>query len=100
MSGLPLRFAIEADADVEECYAQIEAENPAAADRFAEALSRAFQLIGDHPRIGAECGALAKSAPGVRRWVVRGFSNYLLLYRVMPDRIEILACLHGARDLE
>jgi toxin ParE1/3/4 len=99
MSSLPIQFALEADAEIEDCYAHIAAESSVAAERFQEALSQAFERISTHPGIGAEWSAIAQAVPGIRRWAVRGFPNHLILYRVMPERIDVVALLHGARDL-
>lgn len=37
--------------------------------------------------------------PEVRSWRVRGFPRHLIFYRALPDRVQILRVLHGARDL-
>jgi plasmid stabilization system protein ParE len=29
-----------------------------------------------------------------------GFRDYLIFYRELPDRVEIVRVLHGARDIE
>ena len=38
--------------------------------------------------------------PGLRRWRVRGFENFLIFYRPIDDGIEVLRVLHGQRDRE
>jgi toxin ParE1/3/4 len=43
----------------------------------------------DHPELA-----------GLRVLPIRGFENYLVFYRSMADRIEIVRVLHGARDLD
>jgi plasmid stabilization system protein ParE len=35
---------------------------------------------------------------GVRLWPVPRYRNYLILYRVKPERIRILRILHAAQD--
>jgi len=39
------------------------------------------------------------SLSGVRSWVVPGFENYVIFYLPTQDEVQILAVLHGARDL-
>jgi plasmid stabilization system protein ParE len=35
----------------------------------------------------------------VRTWAVPGFENYLIFYLPTTTEVQILALLHGARDL-
>jgi plasmid stabilization system protein ParE len=35
----------------------------------------------------------------IRTWRVPGFRNHLICYRATPDGIEVIAVVHGARDL-
>ena len=35
-----------------------------------------------------------------RLWRVRGFENWLILYRETPEEIEVLRVFHGARDFD
>ncbi len=53
--------------------------NPEAAERFCDAVERALTLIATHPQVGAKAGL--RHAPGVRKWVVQSFPNYLLFYQ-------------------
>ena len=36
---------------------------------------------------------------GLRRFPVSGFGNYLIFYRQIDGGIEVLAVVHGARDI-
>ena len=49
-----------------------------------------------HPAIGR---LRSYSLSGVRSWVVPGFENYVIFYLTTPGEVQILAVLHGARDL-
>lgn len=51
------------------------------------------------PRAGRIREFRAPRAHGVRSWVVRGFENYLILYRPQAEGIEVIRFLHGARDI-
>jgi len=37
---------------------------------------------------------------GLRQWRVKGFESYLIFYRPIPEGIEVLRVLHGARDID
>ncbi len=49
-----------------------------------------------HPAIGR---LRSFSLTGVRSWVVPGFENYVVFYLPAETEVQILAVLHGARDL-
>lgn len=36
----------------------------------------------------------------VRQWRIKDFQEYLVFYRILDERVEILRVLHGARDLD
>jgi toxin ParE1/3/4 len=75
---------------------RIAEDNPDAAERFVTAAEAAFELLRQHPRIGR---LRSFSVPGVRSWVIPDFQNYLVFYLPTGAEIQILAVLHGARDL-
>jgi toxin ParE1/3/4 len=74
----------------------IGAENLDAADRFLTAAKESFDLLRRHPRIGR---LRSFSVPGVRSWLIPDFQNYLIFYLPTGTEVQILAVLHGARDL-
>jgi toxin ParE1/3/4 len=82
--------------DLREIGLRIAAENPGAADRFLTAARESFELLRRHPRIGR---LRSFSVPGVRSWVMPDFQNYLIFYLPTATEVQILAVLHGARDL-
>ncbi|WP_232209404.1 type II toxin-antitoxin system RelE/ParE family toxin [Sphingomonas sp. SKA58] len=61
--------------------------NPTAADRIGAAIRHAADRLPDHPYLHRP-----GRVPGTREAVVH--PNYILVYRVMTDRIQILALLH------
>ena len=75
---------------------RIAEDNPDAAERFVTAAEAVFELLRQHPRIGR---LRSFSVPGVRSWVIPDFQNYLVFYLPTGAEIQILAVLHGARDL-
>jgi toxin ParE1/3/4 len=75
---------------------RIAKDNPDAAECFVTAVEAAFELLRQHPRIGR---LRSFSVPGVRSWVIPDFQNYLVFYLPTSADVQILAVLHGARDL-
>jgi toxin ParE1/3/4 len=82
--------------DLREIGLRIAEENPDAADRFLTSAKESFDLLTRHPRIGR---LRSFSAAGVRSWVIPDFQNYLIFYLPTGAEVQILAVLHGARDL-
>lgn len=84
---------LRAEEDLIEVWMHIARDDPHAADRVLDALERRTMLLARHPEIGRERPDIA---PGVR-YLVSG--NYLILYRIGEDRVEIVRYVHGRRDL-
>lgn len=69
--------------------------NPSRAATFIDELLIACERIGDQP---AAWPLLPRHEnAGLRR---RSFHDYLIIYRVLGDRVEVARVLHGARDFE
>lgn len=66
-------------------------ENPHAAYQTIMRLKTVAEHLSDNPRIGRP-----GRVHGTRELVVSG-TSYILPYRIVEDRIEILRVLHGAR---
>lgn len=82
-----------AERDLIAIWTYIAAENPHAADRLLDALrDRIAQLLA-HPRLGRLRSDIAADA----RFLPIG--NYVVLYRLTDDAIEIVRVVHGARDV-
>ncbi|TPN40033.1 type II toxin-antitoxin system RelE/ParE family toxin [Mesorhizobium sp. B2-3-3] len=88
------RLLPQAAVDLEGVGDYIASHNPNAAVRFVDALERRWNLLTLHPFSGAPREDIA---PGIRHLVV---GEYLTLYRVTDDAIEILRVLHGHRKIE
>lgn len=83
----------QADDDLWEIWATIALERPKAADRFVSRIYAAEDLLCEFPQLGE---ARPELAADLRKWTV---GPYLMLYRLMPDAIEVVRILHGAQDL-
>jgi len=88
------RLLPEAFTDIESIGDYIARDNPNAAVRLLDALERRWDLLTLHPFSGARREDIA---PGVRHLLV---GEYLTLYRVHDDAIEIVRVLHGRRKIE
>jgi toxin ParE1/3/4 len=88
------RLLPQAVVDLEGIGDYIASHNPNAAVRFVDALERRWNLLTLHPFSGAPRDDIA---PGIRHLVI---GEYLTLYRVGGDAIEILRVLHGHRNIE
>lgn len=90
----PVFILPSADADLGEIFDWIASDDPDAAERFVNRLVDSARRLSAFPERGTsrpEIGA------GLRSLVV---GSYLILYRVSPERVDIVRFAHGARELE
>ena len=68
---------------------------------FLDAVRRSLQILSRWPEIGPRYKSNRSELAGMRFWPVRGYSNYLLFYRVSarPAGLHVVRVLHGARDI-
>jgi toxin ParE1/3/4 len=83
----------EAEQDLIGTWFYIAQDNPAAADDTLRRIDAKFSMLAENPKIGKALPDLRKD---MRRWPS---GRYLILYREIPDGIEIVRVVHGARDL-
>ena len=91
MSGYVL--SVDADADIDDIWDYIAADNVDAADRWIEKLFDAFDAIGHTPGMGH--GREDLTSYPVLFWPV---GAYLIIYRAERHPIEIVAVTQGSRD--
>ena len=77
--------------DLEDAYAYVAADNPAAARRLVEQIEEGVSQLSRHPHLGR-----AGRVPGTRELVIAG-TPFLAIYRLEADQAVILTVLHGAR---
>jgi len=80
--------------DLIDIWRYIAADNPGAADKLLDTLDDKIDLLVDHPLLGP---ARPDIAPDLRYLISE---NYLILYRVLRESVEIVRVLHGARNLK
>jgi toxin ParE1/3/4 len=80
--------------DLAEIWDFIAEESQARADSFLARLDQSFYGLAGNPHIGRarnELSSCLRSFP---------FGRYVIFYLALPDGIEIVRVLHGARDLD
>lgn len=88
-----VRRSAPAEADPEAILTDLNAKDPATAERSAEEFRRMAQSLGRFPEIGR---SRPEIAPGLRSTLVEPF---VLFYRIEDDVVPILRILPGRRDL-
>lgn len=91
---LPIIRTAGADEDLIDIWTSIAADNPGAADRVLDAIERRWQQLAQHPHSGM---AREDIAPGIRHLIA---GQYLTLYRITGDNIEIIRVIHGRRKID
>lgn len=89
--SLPLIFRPEAQADLLAARDGYELQRGALGTAFMDAVDALLTRIQATPEL------YAAAHKGVRRAKVRRFP-YVVFYRLLTDRIEVVAVLHGSRD--
>ena len=87
-----IKWTRAALASVDEVAAFIAKENPTRATSFVLELQAAVTKLQAHPGMGR-----AGRVPGTRELVLH--KNYIAIYRVRGDDVEILRLHHAARNL-
>jgi toxin ParE1/3/4 len=88
------RLSRRAEADIVEARRYIASDNPAAADQFVGDLFDLFHTLGRDPKIGQQRTDLR---PNLRSF---SLGNYVVFYQLIGELTEIVAIVHGARDIE
>jgi toxin ParE1/3/4 len=83
----------DAERDLLSIWRYLADYGPASATRLIHSFYEQFALLSEHPRLG-------QARPDIRA-DLRHFpvKRYVILYRVIPDGVEIVRVVHGSRDL-
>ncbi|HJW79853.1 MAG: type II toxin-antitoxin system RelE/ParE family toxin [Microvirga sp.] len=92
---MKVSFTDKAEADLEHIADWIGESNPLRAVTFVQELRSCCDGLADMPR-------RFQIVPGLERAQVRRrpHGDYLILYHVLNDTIEVLHIIHGARDYQ
>ena len=88
-----IRHTARARRDLIDIWLEVSKVNPAAADELYNRLEAHVEILRRFPQSGR---ARLDIAPDARALVEL---PYLILYRIIPDGVQIVRVLHGARDL-
>lgn len=88
---LPIVLRPEAEADLLQAHHWYEQEGSELAEAFADSLDEMIDRIEAMPEL------YAVALKNIRRGKLRKFP-YLVYYRVLPDRVEVIGVLHGSRE--
>ena len=89
---MSIKWTQEALRSVDAIAAYIASDNPIRATSFVLELQEAVTKLQAHPGMGR-----AGRVPGTRELVLH--KNYIAIYRVRGDDVEILRLHHAARNL-
>jgi len=91
----------KADQDLgDQAYYFATQASPEVDHRFLLAAHETFSLLATQPGVGWHCRLKDPRVTSLRVFRVSGFERVLVLYRPLPDRVEILRVVHGSRDLQ
>jgi len=88
-----------ASADIDDIADYITTDSPEVATRFLDSIEQAFARISEQPGIGSRRYTQPPYPEILRFWPVPTFQKYLVFYLDLPDCIDVLRVLHGARDI-
>ena len=87
----PIIFRAAADADIDDDYEWYESQRAGVGDQFFADLLATLNTISSHPML------FQVVKRNTRRAVLRRFP-YAVYYRIRPQSILVVACIHGRRS--
>jgi toxin ParE1/3/4 len=94
-----VRQLFAARRDLVEIVAYLAERSEPAARRFRVQAEATFERLAKSPGIGARYAPDDPAYAELRFFPISKFSKYLVFYRALPDGIEVVRVLHGARDI-
>ena len=94
----PFQFTPQATEDLDVIWWFIAKDNRDAADRVEMEIIATCRRLAKHPLIGTRRQDITPLA--VRFWTLPKFSNYVIVYRPDTAPLQVVAVLHGRRDLK
>jgi len=83
--------------DLEGIWDYIAQDSPTAADRVEAAILAACESLARRPLLGARRSEITPLP--VRFWTLPRFPNFIVVYRPETQPLQVVAVLHGSRDL-
>jgi toxin ParE1/3/4 len=94
-----VRLRPEVPDDLHSIYQYLGDKSPEVANRFLSVIKPTFDDLSRMPGKGSLKQYRARKLAGIRSWLVPTFRNYLILYRPIEEGIEVIAVVHGSRNL-
>ena len=69
------------------------------AERFLDAFETTLERLEQMPYIGVVAVLDNPALFGLRRWPIKGFEKYVILYLVLEDVVDLVRVLHTSQDL-
>ena len=98
--SLPIRVKRAAKRDLAEIADYFREINPELKKRFRAAVEEGFGAVRRMPGLGRVRDFGNPALAGMRMRRVPHFDKYLIFYRPLDDRIEIIRVVDGRRDLD
>ncbi len=89
-----IRRTAQTEEDLIDIWLHIAQDDPGAANRLLDTIEDKIILLADNPRLGPSRPDIAEAC---RSFLV---GRYLILYRIIPDGIEVVRVVQGSRRLE
>ena len=93
-----IQFTPQAAEDLDAIWWVIAEDNRDAADRVEREILDTCHRLAKHPRMGTKRQDITPLP--VRFWTVTRFPNYVIVYRPETVPMQVVAVLHGKRDLK
>jgi plasmid stabilization system protein ParE len=94
----PFQFTPRALNDLDEIWEYIAADHVNAANRVESAIWSACNSLAKHPMMGSKRREITLLP--VRFWTVARFPNFIVVYRPDTKPLQVVAVLHGNRNLK
>jgi toxin ParE1/3/4 len=74
--------------------------NRDSAFNFFDAVRQTFANLAKMPGMGQRYESQEEDVINIRKWVVKGFKQYIIFYRYDDELLEIMQIVYAVRDLE
>ncbi|MFZ3342033.1 MAG: type II toxin-antitoxin system RelE/ParE family toxin [Terriglobales bacterium] len=97
-TSAPFQLTPRAAEDLDALWWFIAEDNQNAAESVEQEILAACRRLAKHPRMGIKRHDIT-TLP-VRFWTITKFPNYVIVYRPETVPLQVVAILHGKRDLK
>jgi toxin ParE1/3/4 len=88
----------QAKKDILNHFIYIGRRNLDSAERFLDAVEKAFALLAASPEMGRPWESSSPRLVGVRSWTMPRYKKYRIFYRPIAEGIEVLHVFHASRN--